>query len=166
MANELYWEKTLGFCPGYCIHFFYPGSKWVLFKFIPQHYDKLYKLWTLQGHLRRLETESVQFTAKPRICLYIITYTSSKQVINASQEDGSGVQEVRGGKDCILRSYSRLWRECPSHKAHIYFLPFDNWTQLWWNWFESSELYEMETCPVCVVCFLVSGVPREEGKPL
>ena len=67
------------------LHFFYAGSKWARFKFIPQQYDKLYKWWTLQGHLWRVETENVQFTTMPTICLYIITYTSSKQVSDKCQ---------------------------------------------------------------------------------
>lgn len=129
--TELYWGEMLDICPGCCIPFFFffnTSLKWVWFKFILQQYDKFYKLWTLQGHLRRVETENVKFTTMPGICLYIITHNSSKQMINASQGDWAGVQEVRGGKDGIFRSCSRLQQECPSQKAHIYLLPFDTWT--------------------------------------
>lgn len=63
---------------------FYTSSKWMWFKFIPQQYDKLYTLWTLQGHVWGAETGNIKRTRAPRICLYIITYNSRKWVISAS----------------------------------------------------------------------------------
>ena len=35
---------------------FYTSSKWLWFKFIPQQYDTLYKLWSPQGRIGRSET--------------------------------------------------------------------------------------------------------------